>query len=601
MHDILRLRWLARLVFATVIVFASSAAAQPRQRQVLALYSVRPDATVVTVGERELPKLLGAGLTGNLDYYSEFIDQARYSERYDRVFREFLAQKYAEHQLDLVLAMDHNALAFVARHRTELFDGVPIVFFSSRPSPPRLPMSTGVNAVVNLRDTVALALALQRDLRSVFVVTGTDRSYEVLARDELGPFEAQLSISYLSSLPTGELEQRLASLPPQSMVFYVQVTRDGANANFNAIDYLDRISALANAPTYSWVDSTMGHGIVGGSLRSLEAQMEAVAGVALRVLSGEPADSIPVALANLNVQQVDWRQLRRWGISEDRVPPGATVLFREPMAWERYRRYIVAAGAILVVQALLIAGLLVQRRMRRQAETLVRGNEAALRASYDRIHDLGARLLRAQETERSRIARDLHDDIGQRLVVLIWDLERLRAGVQGPAEQLADDIVTRAQEISANLSDVSHMLHPAHLPLIGLVPAINELRRELSRAGFSVEFTHDRVPGDLRPDVVLCLYRVVQEALRNVLKHSTVTRASVRLAGTPTGVALTVSDEGVGFDVSAAWARGLGIISMRERIQGFGGVFEITSAPGAGTRLHATVPHQVTEATAVAV
>jgi signal transduction histidine kinase len=593
-----RLRWFARLVFTAVIVSSAEAAAQPRQRQVLALYSVRPDATVVTIGERELPKLLSAGISGTLDYYSEFLDQARYAERYDQVFREYLAQKYADHQLDLVLAMDHDALAFVAKHRTDLFDDVPIVFFSSRPSPPHLPMSTGVNAVINLRETLALARALQPDLRNVFVVTGADRSYEVLARAELESFESQLSVTYLSALATSELERRLANLPPRSMVFYVHVTRDNANANFNAIDYLDRVSAIANAPTYSWVDSAMGHGIVGGSLRSLEAQMTAVAGVAVRVLSGEPADTIPVELANLNVQQVDWRQLRRWGIDEDRVPPGTTMLFREPTAWEQYRGYIVAGGAGLVVQALLIAGLLVERRMRRLAETLLRGKHAALRASHHRIRDLGARLLHAQEKERSRIARELHDDICQRLVVLVWELDRLRERVQGPAQELADDIAVRVSEISANLSDVSHALHPAHLPLIGLVSAIDQLRDELSRAGVTVDFTHDRVPPDLRPEVALGLYRVVQEALQNVLRHGNVTRASVHLAGTPTQVILKVSDGGVGFDVRGPGAKGLGIISMRERIQGLGGSFEMRSAPGAGTRLFVRVPCQITESAA---
>ena len=116
----------------------------------------------------------------------------------------------------------------------------------------------------------------------------------------------------------------------------------------------------------------MGRGIVGGSLKDQTEQLDALGRLALRVLSGESAEGIPVSSPNLNVRQVDWRQLRRWGISESRVPQGTRVLFKEPSVWDRYKVYILAAAAVLVAQSLLIAGLLLQRRMRRQAEDQVR-------------------------------------------------------------------------------------------------------------------------------------------------------------------------------------------------------------------------------------
>ena len=152
------------------------------------------------------------------------------------------------------------------------------------------------------------------------------------------------------------------------------------------------------------------------------------------MLRGEPADSIPTSSPSLNVSQVDWRQLRRWGISEARVPAGTLVRFREPSAWDRYRIYILGAVAVLLAQTALIAGLLVQRARRRQAEEQVRGSQAELRTSYERIRDLGARLLNAQETERSRIARELHDDISQQLALLEIDLELLSGAVQADAQ-----------------------------------------------------------------------------------------------------------------------------------------------------------------------
>ena len=146
-------------------------------------------------------------------------------------------------------------------------------------------------------------------------------------------------------------------------------------------EYLERLAAVANSPVYSWVDSAIGRGVVGGSLKDQTVQLEALGRLALRVLSGESADSIPVSSPNLNVREVDWRQLQRWGIDESRVPQGTQVLFKELSVWDRYRFYILGAAALMLAQTLLIAGLLVQRQRRRLAEEQVRGSEEALRAA----------------------------------------------------------------------------------------------------------------------------------------------------------------------------------------------------------------------------
>src|SRR5207247_1712068 len=108
--------------------------------------------------------------------------------------------------------------------------------------------------------------------------------------------------------------------------------RDGSNRNLNPLEYVDRLAMVANAPIYCWVDSAMDHGIVGGDLKDQVAQTNAVGALAVRLLNGERADSIPVSAPDLNVKQVDWRQLRRWGISEARVPAGTLVRFRERSA-----------------------------------------------------------------------------------------------------------------------------------------------------------------------------------------------------------------------------------------------------------------------------
>src|SRR5262249_38251919 len=153
--------------------------------------------------------------------------------------------------------------------------------------------------------------------------------FEDMTRAQFQRYAPRLNISYLSGLTTANLDTRLASLPAHSIVYYLLVYQDGAGANFQPMVYLDRVQAVATAPTYSWVDTAMEHGIVGGSLLSVQAQTEAIASLALRVLHGEHADSIQAAPLDLSVRQVDWRQLQRWGISPSRIPPDTLIKFRD--------------------------------------------------------------------------------------------------------------------------------------------------------------------------------------------------------------------------------------------------------------------------------
>jgi signal transduction histidine kinase len=581
--------WLA--VALLELASASNAWAGGRQRQVLVLYSTRRDAQIVAVGERELPRILDTELREPLDYYSEYIDRARFQDpEYRDAIRDFLRLKYRDHHFDVVIAMQDIALEFASGSREVLFPNTPVVFFSAAPIVERVENSTGVVAGLKLNGTIALATALQPDVHNVFVVSGAardDKAYEDLARSQFHQFESTLAFTYLSGLKTSELQTRLASLPPHSMVYYLVVDQDGAGENVHPLEYLDRVVAAANAPVYSWVDSAMDHGIVGGSLKDQTAQTRFVAELALRVLRGEPADSIPPTSPNLNVDQVDWRQLRKWGISEALVPKDTLVKFRNPSTWDRYRNYILSALVLLVAQSALIAGLLLHRAQRRRAEEQVRSGQVELQESYARIRDLGGRLLNAQEGERARIARELHDDIGQQIALLAIDLELLGASNPNP---LAVDALSRAQGVARSVHDLSHRLHPAKLRLIGLVPALTGLQHEPSHSGIPTTFTHDNVPRSLPPDVTLCLFRIVQEALQNATKYSGAHMVSVHLSGTPDGLVLTVEDDGRGFDVETAWGTGLGLMSMSERVEVVGGTLQVRSQPGAGTRLEVKVP-----------
>jgi signal transduction histidine kinase len=587
--------WRCFVVICATLAWADAAGAADHQKRVLVLSSTRRDVPISIVAERELPRLLGAGLEEELDYYSEYIDLPRFSEAsYPAAFRDFLRLKYKDQRFDVVVAMGDMAYELLRTYRTELFADAPVVFFVNQPVN-AFPNSTGVIVELKFDGTLEMATHLQPDVKNVFVVSGAsarDKLFEDTTRAQFERYALRLNISYLSGLTTASLEARLASLPAHSIVYYLLVYQDGAGANFQPMVYLDRVQAVASAPTYSWVDTAMEHGIVGGSLLSVQAQTQAIASLALRVLHGERADNIPAAPLDLRVRQVDWRQLQRWGISTTRIPPDTLIKFREADGWNRYRGYILVGVILLLAQSALIAGLLVQKRMRRLAELQVREREAALRTSNERIHDLGGRLLLAQEAERSHIARELHDDVNQQVALLAIDLELLREG--GPqranAAMLASEACERAHGIAKSLHDLSHQLHPARLQMLGLVPALNGLQRELSRPDCVIEFSSDNVPSPLPHDVTLCLFRVAQEALHNALTHSGASSVSLRLIGEAGRLRMTIADDGVGFDLDDAWRRGLGLVSMGERLEFIDGTFDIQSQPGSGTRLSISVP-----------
>jgi signal transduction histidine kinase len=267
------------------------------------------------------------------------------------------------------------------------------------------------------------------------------------------------------------------------------------------------------------------------------------------------------------------------------------------LGWDGYRLYVLAAIAVLLLQSLLIAGLLIQRERRQRIERELRRRQSELQASYARIRDLGVRLLNAQEAERARIAHELHDDISQQLSLLAIYLDMLRSHVHGPGAELIDEASASAESIVASVHDLSRRLHPYKLRLIGLVAALQDLQNAVSQAGIATTFTHENVATNLPQDLTLCLFRIAQEALQNAFKHSRARTVSMRLIGGPSGLELTITDDGIGFDVDAAWGNGLGLVGMRERLDAIGGEFDIHSTPGAGTSLVIRVAQTVFEDT----
>jgi signal transduction histidine kinase len=208
--------------------------------------------------------------------------------------------------------------------------------------------------------------------------------------------------------------------------------------------------------------------------------------------------------------------------------------------------------------------------------------------------DFNSRLLEAQEHERSRIARELHDDVGQRMALLQFNLTRFSgtADLSAGAHAELKDLVDTSSEIVSALRSLSHELHPATLDMVGLEIAIKGLCRDFQlQHGLHIQYNSRDVPARLEPAVGICAFRIAQEALRNVVKHSGAKAAIVELASADNRLVLCVSDSGNGFDINSVDERaGLGLISMRERLRLIKGQLSIQSMPRAGTRIRVEVP-----------
>jgi PAS domain S-box-containing protein len=211
------------------------------------------------------------------------------------------------------------------------------------------------------------------------------------------------------------------------------------------------------------------------------------------------------------------------------------------------------------------------------------------------LASVSGKLIEAQEQERRRIARELHDDIGQRLALLSIELAQLQQNSSNPSEFSGriDKLRVQAAEIATDVQSLSHELHSSRLQYLGLAAALRGFCQEFSaQQKVEVDFnTHD-LPPSLSQEISLCFFRVLQEALHNAAKHSGVRHFEVRLWGAPDEIHLTIRDSGVGFDVEVPKAsQGLGLISMQERLKLLNGILSVESKKQQGTTIHASVPH----------
>ncbi len=568
-----------------------------------------PPRTVLTVhwGTEDFPTnpvedagIRDAVLSGSdagIDYYAEYLESESFpEEEASLALRDYIHRKYQGRRIDVVIAATDVALQFVLRFRGELFPDAPIVYRGIVAADATLRNAgaglTGVWVGGGLNETLELALKLHPLTERVFVVAhARNISLQDSMQTEFGAVAQGVAITFITEESLPRMIAAVKAVPPRSVILYVRYSRNVPGHVLIPSEAARLVAEASPVPVYGISNAYIGSGVVGGMVYLTRELGTRMGEMARQILDGMRPQDIPIEQATL-VPAFDWRQLQRWDIDPSRLPAGSNIRFRTPTTWESYRWYVIGAMTVVALQTLLIGGLLAHRASRRRAEAAIRNNEAVLRTSYEQIRQLAGRLIGAQEAERARIARDLHDDLSQKAATLAMDIHQISLGATpGTLERVR----LRASQIATDVHNLSRELHPAQLHVFGLVKATQYFCRDIAaRNDIEISFSHDCVPTTIASDSALCLYRIVQEGLQNVVKHSSAQAAAVRLSGMPDSLHLEITDSGVGFD-TAAIGTGMGLLSMRERVNFLGGQMTVSSMPESGTRIDVSVP--ITQAT----
>ena len=525
-----------------------------------------------------------------IEFYEISLDSARQEGtpgREDDLLTTYLTQRFATHQPDLMVTIGAAAARFFLAHRANLFPAVPALIGSVEPRMIRDsklgPLDAVVTARLDLLRFVDSIVAIRPEVRHVTVVLGASdneiRWRAALERD-FARYRGKLDFEYTNDLTLQQIRDHVAALPKDAVILYGVLSVDAAGVPHPREDALHDLSAIARVPVFGLFEHQLGLGIVGGPLASLTRVGDVMADSSSRILAGEAVDQLRNADASSASLMYDWRQLERWKIPESRLPRGSLVRYRPGSLWEQHAGLILSGLAIIVAQMAFLIMLAVQRTKLRAAEAETR--------------HLSTRLMSANEDERRRLARDLHDDFSHRLARLSLDAAQLeRAEPQShDAPRILHHVRQELSHLAQDIHDVSHRLHPTTLEDLGLADALRTECDQLSRSSaLRIDVEVEQLPKHLPAEIALCAFRIAQEALRNVSRHAQASVVNVEARVLDHSLSVAVRDNGIGFDAEGQReAVGLGHASMRERARLLGGAIKIESVPGLGTSVQASLP-----------
>jgi PAS domain S-box-containing protein len=345
------------------------------EKNVLVLHSFESNVPIFELTDRGLRAALDAGGVGIRNQFFEYLDLARnpgpgHRER----LVELLRLRYGQRKIDMIITLYAEALQFLLDDEKMLFSDIPILalYVPLGFEPPRTDHRIVRQIVTqDIKGTLEIALNLVPGAKRVHVVSGAnpmDRSVENRAREDFKEWEGRLEFHYLSHLALEEILTRVSSVSPDSIVFFLGFAADVTGKNYTTREVGKRLGETSRVPVFGLYDVGLGYGIAGGSLISFEYVGTLTGELALDILRGtKKPEDMPTYLEVPHRAMFDWRQLKRWNLSESALPKGSIVINREPGVWE-FRYYIIGGLAFIIAQSFLIAGLLVQRRRTRSAE-----------------------------------------------------------------------------------------------------------------------------------------------------------------------------------------------------------------------------------------
>jgi PAS domain S-box-containing protein len=352
---------------------------QPETKRILVLFSYHEGLPWENLVDESLRNRLASQSTFLIEINIEHTNLVTYAaDAYRHKLVDLYRYKYSHPEMDLIIAVGDEAVDMLLDYGEKLFPEIPIVLISGERKTLQRdflkPNMTSLLWGTDIRANVELIQEILPHTRHIFIVAGTsptDRAALRRAQAALGQDTKRFGVRYLTDISANDLIKEATRLPEQSALLFLVFFRDAEGKSFVPRKLLSILSKQASVPVFGIVDTYLGYGIVGGNLLSAEVQGKRCAEIALRIFRGEsPVDMIPER--TLNQLMFDWRQLKRWGISEDKLPRGSVVRFKTYSFWELYRRYIVAALFLIVVQSGLISCLLWQRAQRRRAEAKYR-------------------------------------------------------------------------------------------------------------------------------------------------------------------------------------------------------------------------------------
>jgi signal transduction histidine kinase len=589
-------------------------AASPATKDVLVLYSNNR----LVPGNVAVDRGLRATLTSATDHpvlvFSEFLDQPEFSgEAYERTMTTYLREKYAARPPDAIVTVSDEALDFVFRHRSQLFPSAPLVHAVASKSllqafSTQAADVVGVPIEYDFSGTIEQALRWHPSAQRLVVVTGAserDREREARLRREIPSIAGNITVEYLAGLPTASLQQRLRELDASAVVFTPGYFRDGDGALFNPRDAAALIAAASGAPVYGPFDPFIGTGVVGGRMPSFEDVGRQAGQIVNELLAGAAPTSLHLPDTTPTVLQVDWRQIRRWGIDPKQIPAETLVHFRERTFWEEYRTEAIVAIAVIAFQAALITVLLLEQRRRRAAESAVQKQRTEL------AHV--SRLAVAGELTAS-IAHEINQPLGA--VQTSADAADLILHAGGDRRDDLIRIVTRIRRDNLRASDVIRRLrallakHEPERRLLELNAALSDvvtlLRPEALRRQVTLELRSASAPVYVLGDqtqiqqVLINLLLNAMDAVGDMPEDRRTIVLSIKKDVSAISIAVHDFGRGVATDdlpklfdsffSTKQRGMGLGLSIARTIVETHGGRIWVENAPGEGAVFHVELP-----------